>query len=83
MNCHFEIDPKTQDAKLTFAFSELKELKDYQNALTLLFIVSADYQLDPEFEMEEFQEIIESSKESGKNNISFFISEDGLEAQAE
>lgn len=82
MNCNFVIDQKSHDARLTFKFNDFKDLKDYQNALTLIFIVSGDYQLDPELELEDFQGIIESSKESGKEAITFFINEEGLEAQA-
>lgn len=81
MNCNFEIDHKTHDATLNFKFSDFKDLRSHQDALTLIFIICADYQLDPELELEDFQGIIESSKESGKEGISFFISEDGLEAQ--
>lgn len=82
MNCNFEIDHKSHDATLNFKFSEFKELRSFQDALTLIFIICADYQLDPELELEDFQQIIESSKESGKEGISFYINEDGLEAQA-
>lgn len=82
MQSEFNVDPKTHDSTLKFAFSNFKGPKDYTNALTLLFMVCGDYQLDPELEMEDFEEIIQSTKESGKDSICFYISEEGLEAQA-
>jgi hypothetical protein len=82
MLTEFKVDPKNQECTLTFQFSNFTSPASYQNALSLIFIVCADFQLDPELEMADFEEIIQASKESGKDAITFFISEEGLEAQA-
>ena len=73
MISEFHVDQKTHDCTLKFAYSSFESQKDYVNALTLLFMVCGDYQLDPELELEDFQQIISSSQESGKDHICFYI----------
>lgn len=82
MLSEFNVDQKTHDCTLKFAYKSFQSQKDYVNALTLLFMVCGDYQLDPELELEDFQQIISASQESGKEHICFYIGEEGLEAQA-
>ncbi len=81
MNTNITIDPKSFEASITFKFEDYKAPKDFKDSLAIISMIAGDYSLDPELELEDFQQLIDQGKEAGKTSISFSVSEEGLEAE--
>ena len=82
MKVDFEINDKTYEAKIEFAISELESPANIANAMALVTIVAADYELDPELEQADMLDLIEKAKVQSKP-LSFLISEEGIEVDLE
>ena len=67
--------------KATFKLENFKTDNDFKQALAIIFMVSADYYLDPELEVENLVEFVNSGRENSKNNLTLEASEDGLELE--
>lgn len=67
--------------KIKLYVDEFVSERDYKLALTLIATVSADFYLDPEFEVEDLMDIVDKVKEQNKKEFVFEISEDGIEVE--
>lgn len=76
-----KIDPKTLDADLSFDLVNFKDQTSYKNAIAIITMVAGDYSLDPEFEIEDLQEMVEKGVEMTHKTLIITISEEGIEAE--
>ncbi len=67
--------------KATFDFINLNTEKDFKETLAIIFMVSADYYLDPELEIEDLKEFKTMGLEKNKAKLTLIASEDGIEAE--
>ncbi len=67
--------------KASFELANFKTEKDLKEGLAIVFMVAADYYLDPELELEDFANLIEQGKEKSKAIMALAVSEDGLELE--
>jgi hypothetical protein len=81
MKCDINVNPKTYECTLDFVLKDYTAEKDYQNSLAILAMVSGDYNLDPELELEEFKVLITNGLDDKKDIIQFIIDEEGIEAE--
>jgi hypothetical protein len=72
---------KEQSCSLEFAFLNLVNEMAIKEALAILTIVSSDFYLDPELEVEDINGFISQGKEKSKSALLFEVSEDGLELE--
>ena len=72
---------KEQSCSLEFSFLHLVNDMAMKEALAILAIVSADFYLDPELEVEDISNFISQGKEKAKSALVFEVSEDGLELE--
>ena len=63
----------------TFQLENFKTDSDFKQALAIIFMVSADYYLDPELDVENLVEFVNTGRENSKDNLTLEASEDGLE----
>jgi len=80
MNVDININPKTLDCDLVFAVANFKTPVDFKNAIAIICMVSGDFSLDPELEVEDLEEIVATAKEKESKNVNFYIGEGGVEA---
>lgn len=64
---------------LKFQTSQVKTLKELKTALSIIFIFAAEYEMDPELELEDLEEIVEKTQELGKDNFTVFIRPEDIE----
>lgn len=69
--------------KASFELAHFNSDKDLKESLAIIFMISADYYLDPELELDDLQGFIEQGRNNHKEKIALFISEDGLELEFE
>lgn len=65
----------------TFKLEHFQSEADYKQALAIIFMVSADYYLDPELDVENIVEFVSTGREKSKDNLTLEASEDGLELE--
>ena len=68
-----------QTTMVTFAIEQFKGDRDYHVASSIVQTFSADFDLDPELEKEDFVDIIEKAHSGEGNHFTFYISEEGIE----
>ena len=82
MLVNIEIEQKPEIlTKATFLIENFTSLKDYKECLAIICMISADYYLDPELEIEDLKNFVEQAKDKTKSSLTLFISEDGLELE--
>lgn len=82
MLVNIEIIEKPELAtKASFELKNLQSEKDYKEALAIIFMISADYYLDPELEIEDLKEYVHQGRDKDKSLITIFFDEEGLELE--
>jgi hypothetical protein len=81
MICDIKINPKTLECTLEFELTHFISDKEFKDSLAILTMVSGDYSLDPEIELDEFKDLINQGVSSKKSIIQFLIDEEGIEAE--
>jgi len=81
MICDIKINPKTFECTLEFELNHFNSDKEFKDSLAILTMVSGDYSLDPEIELDEFKDLINQGVSSQKSIIQFLIDEEGIEAE--
>ena len=82
MLVNIEIIEKPElSTQATFQLESFSAPKDYKEALAIIFMISADYYLDPELEIEDFQNIIKQGKEKSSVSLILLVNEDGIELE--
>lgn len=81
MNVDIKIDRRTLNASVQFNFEKIEGLDDLMDSVAIISMISADFSLDPELDLEDFKELIDNGKASGNKSIIFEIGEDGIEAE--
>jgi hypothetical protein len=81
MKVNIDFDANEQMAKLTFYLEELKSDRDFAIATSIVTTFSADFDLDPELERGDFDQMIEKARENEKECFTFLICEDGIEVE--
>lgn len=79
MNLKFWVDEKSLESFVEFNINEFKGPGDYKNALALISIIAADYELDPEMDQDTIDELIAKTKEYAKECFTFSFHEEGIE----
>lgn len=75
------IDPKNLDAFIRFEVENLKDEKSYKDSVAIISMIAGDYNLDPELEVLDLQEMVKMALDKGMKAIIFDINEDGVEAE--
>lgn len=82
MLVNIEIESKPEFmTKATFALSNFSLEKDFQECLAIICMISGDYYLDPELDLDDLKKFVEQGKENQNTNMTLFISEEGLELE--
>ena len=81
MICDIKINPKTFECTLEFELAHFNSDKEFKDSLAILTMLSGDYSLDPEIELDEFKDLINQGVSSKKSVIQFLIDEEGIEAE--
>lgn len=79
MKLNIDFNAKEQMALLTFPVEEFTSEREFSVAISIISTFSADFDLDPELEKEDLQEIIERAISEDKDSFTFEICEDGIE----
>lgn len=79
MKVNVDFQSKNELAKVTFFLDEFATKKDILKAITIIQIFAADFELDPELEVEDFEGILARVKELNKTEFTVMISEDDIE----
>ncbi len=79
MKIEIDMKEKEQMALITFFTDEFKAPRDYVVALSFVYSVAADFELGPELESEDLEELIKQFRDDKKDKFVFEISEDGIE----
>lgn len=74
-----DIDKFSQAYLLKFKTEQFKDEKDCKMAIRIVTCLALDFDLDPELEPEDFQEIIDKTIELEKQEFTFDIGADGIE----
>lgn len=64
---------------ISYTVEQFKEERDYAIALSIMANFCAEFEIEPEIGIEEFQQIIEQVKSKGKEIFTVVIEEDGIE----
>ncbi|MDD0853090.1 hypothetical protein HBN50_08280 [Halobacteriovorax sp. GB3] len=75
----FDIDKFSGKYLIKFNLDQFKGEADYKMAITIVTCVSLDYDLDPEIEVGDIQDICDKTEELGKDVFTFEIGDDGIE----
>lgn len=67
------------EVKITFFCDSFNGPKNYREAIHIVTCFSYEFDLDPELEAEDLEEIIEKTKELELDQFTFVISEEGIE----
>ena len=76
-----EFDEKNHETFATFETSRMNDERKIKEVLAIVTMISADYHLDPELEVEDMLDFIEQSNERSKAKMTFSICEEGLELE--
>lgn len=75
------IEKPELSTKASFLIENFTNEKDFKEALSIIFMISADYYLDPELEIADLRGFIDQANEKNKATLALFVSEDGLELE--
>ncbi len=75
------VDPKSLDAFIRLEVENLKDEKSYKDSVAIISMIAGDYNLDPELEVSDLQEMAKMALDKGMKAILFDINEDGVEAE--
>ncbi len=82
MQVNIEIIEKPELAtKATFKIKDFTGAKDYKESMAIIFMISADYYLDPELEISDLENFVAQGKEKAKDSLALFVDETGLELE--
>lgn len=81
MKTDITVNPKTLAAHVLFKVEDFTKDHDYKDSLAILSMVSGDYHLDPEIEVEELKEFVQRAKDEAKTALEFVVNEEGLELE--
>jgi ABC-type multidrug transport system ATPase subunit len=81
MLVNIEFNEKVHETYATFEIEHMSDERKIKEVLAIITMISADYYLDPELEVEDMLGFIVSAKEKSKAKMTFSISEDGLELE--
>lgn len=76
-----KIIPKTFEAVLTFKLENFKDDKSFKDAIAIVTMIAGDYNLDPELEVTDLQDMVTMALKENKQSMIFSILEDGIEAE--
>lgn len=79
MNIDVNFDPKLPQITLELKLSEAQSLKSYKCLLMSVRAYSSMFDLDPELELDDLEEIVEKTAECGKDRFTFIIGPDEIE----
>lgn len=79
MNVRFWVDEGSLESFIEFNIRNFNEPMDFKNALALITMVAADYDLDPEMDEETMIDIIKKTQEHEKETFVFSFHEEGIE----
>lgn len=68
-----------QQASISANLEQLDNKSKIRDLLTLLIIVSSDFALDPEIDFNEFQTMLDTAKQKGKQSLHILIDEEEIE----
>lgn len=66
---------------ITYFVDEFKISRDYAVALSIMANFSAEFELEPELEVEDFEEILSQIEKTGKSKFVVQIDEEGIEIE--
>lgn len=82
MLVNIEIIEKPEIAtKATFATKDFNGPKDFKESLAIIFMICADYYLDPELGLEDIAGFVDQAKEKNKAKLALFADEAGIELE--
>jgi hypothetical protein len=81
MKTDISINHKTLDTNITFKVNDIKNENSLKDCLAIVSMISGDYALDPELDLEDMISFVEKAKSEDKMALLFTISEDGLELE--
>lgn len=70
---------KDDGHSLQFKTDNVKTLKELKTALSIIFIFSAEYEMDPELSLEDLEEIVEKAQELEKPFFTVYIRPEDIE----
>lgn len=73
--------PSEESVELIISTKEFSSSKDLTIGLSILQTFAADFDMDPELENEELQELIDKARSENKDNLKFCLSLDGIELE--
>lgn len=79
MKVDIQIAKDCEQIDIKFFTEEFKTPRNYREAIHIVTCFSYEFDLDPELEDEDLEEIIEKTKELEKDEFTFNINEDGIE----
>lgn len=74
-------DEKNHETFATFEILNMHNDRAIKEVLAIITMISADYYLDPELEIEDMNNFISQANEKSKAKMTFSVSEDGLELE--
>lgn len=81
MKVDITIDEKSLSSIVSFDLADFSTPKSYKDTLAIIMMIAADYSLDPELELEDLENIVNSGKENNDKKVVFVINEDEIEAE--
>jgi hypothetical protein len=81
MNVNISFHPKDHMAFLDFSVDDFKSDLQLRECLAIVAIVSGDFYLDPELEIEDIEQFVTAAREKSKTHLVFELSEEGLELE--
>jgi hypothetical protein len=75
------VQPPDLMTQASFNIEDFKEEKDFREALAIIFMISAEYYLDPEFELTDMKDFTQQAINKSKQKLVFLVSEEGLELE--
>ncbi|MFT6633451.1 MAG: hypothetical protein ACJAS4_003421 [Bacteriovoracaceae bacterium] len=67
--------------KAIFKVEDFKSAKDYKESIAIIFMICADYYLDPEIGIEDLEGFVQQAKSKSMANLALFADEDGIELE--
>lgn len=83
MKINVEYNPETDTVEVSFYKDQIKEERDHQLCLNIIFTFAHNFDLEPEMDVETIQEIMGVLEEEGKDEFKFLFNEDGIEVDLE
>lgn len=74
-----DFEAKDEQVKIMIALSNLKSLRDFRNTLYLIRACALDFDLEPELEIEDLEEISEKTAELEKDYFTVIIGPSEIE----